>query len=275
MFRRHVAAAAAVLILVSSLFAEIIVPGKYCGVVIFDRWGGCTFNHGIYTLYVSEAIKGRLREQAHKCIEIDATELIQHSEDARIQNLKVLGPAPAVEFGASPKGMRIVVAPAFADGQAPEFVVCVENTSQKPLLVDLEVLAPTLLGKRKPAADEFSRDFETADGPTEIVVGDQPFYWDKMQRARKGSGVSNGANCQWTVKQPATLSEDVTIQPKGGFELRVSFALPTGEYDFLAGYGASFDNGESAASNLVAFDVNADGTARLVKIAGRESPPAP
>ena len=34
--------------------AGLRAPGKYSGVVIFDRWDGCTLYSGIYVMYVSE-----------------------------------------------------------------------------------------------------------------------------------------------------------------------------------------------------------------------------
>ena len=38
--------------------------GKYSGVVIFDRWGGCTLYSGIYVMYISEGVKEQLRPEA-------------------------------------------------------------------------------------------------------------------------------------------------------------------------------------------------------------------
>src|SRR5579863_6398400 len=73
-------------------------PGKYSGVVIFDRWGGCILFSGVYLMYVSDSVKDQLREYEGQAIEIDA--LIDALEvkqpinpgDGLIRRLKILGP---------------------------------------------------------------------------------------------------------------------------------------------------------------------------------------
>ena len=42
-------------------FGGIRSPGKYSGVVVFDRWDGCTLYSGIYVMYISEKTKDGLR----------------------------------------------------------------------------------------------------------------------------------------------------------------------------------------------------------------------
>jgi hypothetical protein len=36
-------------------------PGKYCGVVVFDRWDSCTLYSGVFLMYISEGEKEKLR----------------------------------------------------------------------------------------------------------------------------------------------------------------------------------------------------------------------
>ena len=43
-------------------YAGILGPGKYSGVVVFDRWDGCILYRGTYVLYVSENVKEKLRD---------------------------------------------------------------------------------------------------------------------------------------------------------------------------------------------------------------------
>lgn len=47
-------------------------PGKYSGVVIFDKWGGCILFSGVYLMYVSDSVKDQLRGYEGQAIEIDA-----------------------------------------------------------------------------------------------------------------------------------------------------------------------------------------------------------
>ncbi len=46
-------------------------PGKHSGVVVFDRWDGCTLYSGIYVMYISERVKDKLRKHAGKSVQID------------------------------------------------------------------------------------------------------------------------------------------------------------------------------------------------------------
>ena len=52
-------------------------PGKYRGVVVFDRWDGCILYSGIYVMYISERTKEKLREHTGKSIQIDAKKVSQ------------------------------------------------------------------------------------------------------------------------------------------------------------------------------------------------------
>jgi hypothetical protein len=234
--------------------------------VIFDRWGGCTLFSGVYLMHVSEAIKSQLEDEAGKCIEVDATEVKQPLDmDGLIKKLTVLGPASDKHWS-SAEGMTVTVIPAFEDGHAPEFIIRVESTSPKPITLCLGSLALTLLGER----DKSDR-FSPSDGPSDAVLTRQSF-WDGEHPRLKGYCESSigGVNkkWQWTVTQPHKL-QGTTLIPKEAFEIRILFKLPAGEYDFLAGYGGGAHEGQCAASNLLAFDVKADGTASLVKVAGR------
>src|SRR5262245_60482041 len=57
--------------------AGIRGPGKYSGVVVYDRWGGCTLYSGVYVMYVSEKVKGKLCDYPGKSVQVDAREVLQ------------------------------------------------------------------------------------------------------------------------------------------------------------------------------------------------------
>jgi len=257
-----------VVIVAIALFSAICAAGersagKYSGVVIFDRWGGCTLYSGIYVMYVSESVKEQLRAETDKCVQIDATQVEQPQNpgDGLIKKFTLLGPAPAAKELESPDGMKIAAAPAFDDGQAPACVIRAENISDKPVTLRMGSLAPTLLAAQTKGANRWS----PSDGPSIAVVTRQSF-WVGMDGPRM-----KGANetWQWEVTAPRSLKKDVVLQPKTGFELYLLFKLPAGEYEFLAGYGGGVHDGQCIASNLIAFDVKPDGTATLAKAAGR------
>lgn len=69
-------------------------PGKYCGVVVFDRWGTCFLLSGPYITYISEAVKDELRPFEGKAMQVDASDVFQpmNPGDALIRNIKSLVP---------------------------------------------------------------------------------------------------------------------------------------------------------------------------------------
>lgn len=246
----------------SFCFAGERGEGKYSGVAIFDRWGGCTLYSGVYVMYVSEAVKQQLRAQAGTCVEIDATKVEQphNPGDGLIQKFALLGAAPKVNAWESPEGFKLAVVPAFTDGHIPELVIRATNVGDKARKLNMDSLAPTLL-----MAKSKLNQWSPSDGPSTAVVTRNNFWVGGKEPRIKG-----GNNTwEWSLKTPDTLEQIVTLQPKEVFELRLTFKLPAGEYDFLAGYGGGVHAGQCIASNLVAFDVKVDGTATLPKVAGR------
>jgi len=71
-------------------------PGKYCGVVVYDRWDTCFLLSGPYITYVSENVKNELRPYAGKTIQVGASDVFQamNPGDALIRKYKIIGPAP-------------------------------------------------------------------------------------------------------------------------------------------------------------------------------------
>jgi hypothetical protein len=59
------------------LVAGIRGPGKYNGVVFYDRWDNCYLFSGVYLMYVSDRVKENLRSYSGRSIEIDAKEVHQ------------------------------------------------------------------------------------------------------------------------------------------------------------------------------------------------------
>jgi hypothetical protein len=259
--------AAATVLFVTVCLAATRSPGKYSGVVVFDRWGGCTLYSGIYVMYISEGVKEQLRANAGKCVQIDATQVEQPlgRGDGLIRKLTLLGPAPPAKASESPEGLKITVARAFEDGTAPQFVIRVENVSDQPKALNMNSLAPTLLAA-KTKARAGSEGLSPSDGPSTAVVTREDFWLEK-EGAPRLQGESE--TWQWKVIAPEKLEKDVALKPKAVFELRLSFKVPSGEYEFLAGYGGGAHAGECIASNRLGFDVKQDGTAVMAKAAGR------
>ena len=84
-----------VLLFVGLASGHIYPPGKYNGIVIFDRWDGCYLYSGNDLMPVSEKVKESLRACDGKAVSIDAEQIEQRINPgvALIKELKVLGPA--------------------------------------------------------------------------------------------------------------------------------------------------------------------------------------
>jgi hypothetical protein len=253
-------AAAAMLVLATVCGAAIRGPGKYCGVVTFDRWGGCILYSGVYVMYVSEAVKEPLRAQAGKAVQLDATDVFQpwNPGDGLIRKFTLLGPAPEGTDYVVTAGVTLSARAAFKDGEAPAVVIRAQNTGDAPVTLYMEELAPTLLTTRG------ERDWGPADGPYAAVLTRQAFRVAEEMRMKGGND-----RWAWTVKSPEKLEPTVTLPAKGSFEITLTYAVPPGEYDFIAGYGGGVHASRCVASNLVAFDVGADGKGKLVAVKGR------
>ena len=76
--------------------AGIRGPGKYCGVIVFDRWDTCFLLSGPYITYISEKVKEDLRTYKGQAIQVDALDVFQPKNpgDALIRKYKIIGPAP-------------------------------------------------------------------------------------------------------------------------------------------------------------------------------------
>jgi len=59
------------------LIAGIRASGKYSGVVFYDRWDNCILFNGVYLMYISEAVKEKLRPYRGQSVEINATDVYQ------------------------------------------------------------------------------------------------------------------------------------------------------------------------------------------------------
>ena len=263
MNKRFLAAGGVVaLIVASACFAGIRSAGKYAGVVVFDRWGGCTLYSGVYVMYVSEAVKDGLRSRAGQCVEIDATKVEQpmNPGDGLIKAFTYLGVPPVAPDWAAPvSGVKLTLRPTFHDGERPAFELRVENVGDRPVTLLLDELAPTVLARHGKGADPWG----PSDGPSSAVVTRDAFWVDESR--------VEGANdtWHWSVTSPAKFDRRVEVEPKGVFTVDLALRLPPGQYDVLAGYGGGVQQYQCVASNLTGIDVATDGRATLPKVDGR------
>lgn len=225
-------------------------PGKYCGVVIFDRWDGCTLYSGIYVMYVSEKVKEGLRPYAGQAIQIDAKEVDQphNPGDGRIGRFEYLGPAPKQRNWIEIEGIGLKSSVEIQQDGKPVATIHIENTSQVPVKLFSQELALTLLTKR-----EDPKAWSVSDGPSYALITRQSFEVGSDPRWEGTGYVARDKTYTWTIGKPNALPHDFTLAPGEKKVINVRFDLPDGEYEFLCGYGGNGEKG--VASNLSAFDV--------------------
>jgi hypothetical protein len=114
--------------------AGIRGPGKYSGVVIFDRWDGGILFSGIYLMYISETVKNQLRKYDGQAIEIDALDVVQPTNpgDGLIRRLIVLGPAESKGWY-SVEGLKLVAQPIATEGSRTSIEPTITNEGNAQL----------------------------------------------------------------------------------------------------------------------------------------------
>src|SRR5882724_5980471 len=107
-------------------------PGKYSGVVVFDRWDACPLYSGVYVMEISEKVKETLRPFAGQAMLIDAKEVLQpmNPGDGLITKLQVLGPAEGPvgdRFGSQLEGLSLKARSNFGAQGGVELIIQLSN----------------------------------------------------------------------------------------------------------------------------------------------------
>jgi len=236
--------------------AGIRGPGKYCGVVVFDRWDTCFLLSGPYITYISDRVKNDLRPYKGKAIQVDASEVSQprNPGDALIRKYKILGPAPENHRWPVTDGVEIVTEGEFDSHGTPTFLIKIRNTRDTVVEIDSSEVGPTLLGS------SHTFPFGASDGRSVawITRGSlvMPFSWNSTS-----DGVAYSA--AYRIEPGGGLPERFDLEPGLSRESRVTLEVSAGQYQFMVGYGGGVHEEKSLASNAISFDLNERGVATL------------
>jgi hypothetical protein len=265
--KRRICVAVLIGLFFSTGFAGIRGPGKYSGVMIFDRWNGCTLYSGVYVMYISEEIKEKLRPYANEVVEINATDVFQpmNPGDGLIKAFDSVGPLwtpskPPPD--AWLEGVQLKNLIACKEGQKPAVLMQIINTRQKSVDIQTEELAPTLLMKQTTAT---KGAFTPSDGPSVALITRQAFWvggYPGGESRWQGGGARHATEYKWTIGEENALPQTFQLQPGEKKRIKITFDLPSGEYEFLTGYGGGVHAGRCLAGNCVAFDVDENGLAK-------------
>ena len=234
-------------------------PGKYSGVVVFDRWGTCFLLSGPYITYVSQRVKDRLKPLEGMAVLVEASDVKQpmNPGDALILKYEIIGPAPEPK-SITLEGLRLNVDADFGVSTKPAFVIEIHNDGSIPINVDSSQLGITLLWK----ADHML--FDPSDGPSTAVIT----RTDLAQRSPGRMEITVGdikRHWGYEVDHKTQLPESFEIMPGQSVATRITFNISPGQYQFMLGYGGGVHEEKSMTSNRVSFDFSSDDVATLVR----------
>lgn len=241
-----------------STHAGLRGPGKYCGVVVFDRWDTCFLLSGPYITYVSERVKNELRPYAGKSMQLDASDVLQANNpgDALIRKYEILGPAPDTHRWVVLDGLQLTAESEFGRHGAPIFLIEIRNVVNSPVEIDSSQIGPALLGPTPKSPLSSSDGFSGAVITRGNLVS--PSSWECTS-----AGLRHFAS--YSIDPKMRPSKRFQLGPGKTMKARITFKLPSGQYQFIFGYGGGVHEERSLASNAISFDLSDKGIATLVQ----------
>ncbi len=199
--------------------AGIRGPGKYCGVVVFDRWDTCFLLSGPYITYISDSVKDDLRPYKGKAMQIDASDVFQpmNPGDALVRQYKIIGPAPDNHLWAKIDGLELIAGSDCGPRGSPAFLLEIRNTGNSPIEVNSHEFGPTLL------AQVSKSQFKASDGSSIAVIT----RGDLVNPSSMGSAVGGVTHSfSYIIDGKARLPERFLLNPGQSMKARITFAIP-------------------------------------------------
>jgi len=234
-------------------------------VIVFDRWDTCLLLSGHFITYISDGIKNKLRPFKGKAMEIDALEVSQpmNPGDALVRNYRIIGPAPDNHRWVSLDGLELVAKTDFGMEGTATFLIELRNSGNKQVDVNTSEFGPTLLG--------LNRDlpFSASDGKSAAWITRAGLLNTASWESEK-DGVK--ISVAFILDPKTRLPERFQLAPGESVQVRITFQVPPGQYQFIVGYGGGVHEEKSLASNTVSFDLNDKGVASLARPALHNEP---
>ena len=231
-------------------------PGKYCGIVVFDRWDTCFLLSGHFITYISDSVKNQLRPYTGNAMQIDALEVsqLENPGDALVRKYQIIGPAPDNHQWATLDGLALISQPDFAPQGTANFLIELRNSGNQAVRVRSSEFGPTLLGLN------LQGPLSASDGKSAAWITRTDLlnstWWE-----RENDGVKYSAS--YTIDSNSRPAERFQLEPGQSMKARVIFKVPPGPYQFIVGYGGGVHEEKSMASNAISFDLNDAGIATL------------
>jgi hypothetical protein len=269
MLRKYATALAIILLSAAAVFAGIRGPGKYSGIVLFDRWDTCYIYSGIYLMYVSDKTKEGLRNYEGRPVEIYAKEVFQpiNPGDARIGKFDLLSLLDSKPEPQELKGLKLTAEPEFEPGRRPRFALAFENQSGQDIKIATSSVAPTLFGEK----DEDDL-FSPSDGKSTALItrcelkSASGCYKESSETLTKPDGQETIETVRYAFDIGGDKGvPDILLVRAGQTErVLISLDVPPGTYDFLFGYGGGVHESRGLASNIISFQTIEGGVTTML-----------
>jgi hypothetical protein len=246
--------------------AGIRAPGKYCGVIVFDRWDTCFLLSGHFITYISDGVKNELRPYEGRAMQLDAMEVSQplNPGDALVRRYQIIGPAPNNHYWVTLDGLELAARSDFGPQGTATFLIQLHNTGTNSVTVNRSEFGPTLLGL-SPKAPFWPS--EGRSGAWITRVGLLQFSSSEIWSSTPWESWSGTAkySASFTIDPKSLPAERFQLAPGQSVKVPVTFKASPGQYQFIVGYGGGVHEEKSLASNAISFDLNDAGIATLAK----------
>ena len=230
--------------------AGIRGPGRYSGVVIFDRWDGCVLFSGIYLMYVSEAVKEQLRPYNGQAIEIYALDVFQPTNpgDGLIRRLNVLGPAVAKQRWYTVEDIKLDAQPVSLDKSRVTIALTISNEGKIPATIDASQVGIAVLMQKAPGSNSSS----PSDGPSTAIIT----RVDAMSKGGEWQQTIDGHLYSFTlvIADNDRFPKSFDLAPGAAKTTKITLELPKGHYEFWAGYGGGVHEDKLIVTNPVSIE---------------------
>ena len=241
--------------------AGIRAPGKYCGVVVFDRWDTCFLLSGPFITYVSEKVKDELRPYKGQAVQVDALDVFQpmNPGDALIREYRIIGPAPNTRRWLTLDGLELLAESDFGPESKPSFVIQIRNVGTNSMEIVSSEVAPVLLTRKLGTR---VAPLDASDGESIAVITRTRLTDSQSEACPEDDG---SCSPTFTIDLASQPPERFELSPGQSMRTKITFQAPPGQYQFLFGYGGGVHEEKSLASNAISFDIGDGGVATLIE----------
>ncbi|HZQ53894.1 MAG TPA: hypothetical protein VFB14_16950 [Bryobacteraceae bacterium] len=148
--------------------AGIRGPGKYSGIVFYDRWDNCILFDGAYLMYISERVKERLRSHQSQCVDIYAEDVYQpvNPGDGLIREFTFLGSCTPKPVSLPLTGIELKASRDSVGSTSATLIVDIRNTGLSDVVLNPDALGFAVLAP----INNRALVLNPSDGPSFAVI---------------------------------------------------------------------------------------------------------